>query len=200
MTSSLKRTAAAVLLAVLVTGCSLDGGPLRTRPAPPPVPSSDPVAAPLPQGRGGIPAGGLPDFGKVDGNDPAAVAEAALTTMWTVDTDIDTSLMDGERRAAPMFTARRAEGAAATTPRAQPGDLWNTWASHHAFTTVQARQSHEDGGPSDGPTTAYQRWAVTVTPRGRDSWTGPSEVHVALVVLLRDDTARPWRLDTLNLG
>ncbi|MFD8784459.1 hypothetical protein [Kitasatospora sp. NPDC059599] len=200
MTSSLKRTAAAALLAVLVTGCSLDGGPLRPRPVPPSSPTTAPVAAPLAPGRGGTPAAGLPDFGTVDGGDPAAVAKAALTAMWTVDTDIDASPMDAEKRAAPMFTARRADGAASMSPRAQPGNTWNTWASHHAFTTVRAQQSHEDGGPTDGPTTAYQRWVVTATPTGRDGWTGPPEVHVALVVLLRDDTARPWRLDTLNLG
>ncbi|MFJ8628530.1 hypothetical protein ACIRD3_37605 [Kitasatospora sp. NPDC093550] len=194
----LKRAAAAVLLAALVSGCSL-GSPLRPRPTPSSSTATAPVAAPLPPGRGGTPAAGLPDFGKVDGGDPAAVAKAALTAMWTVDTDIDASPMDAERRAVPMFTARRAEGAASMTPRAQPGNTWVTWASHHAFTTVQAQQSHEDGGPADGPTTAFQRWVVTVTPKGRDGWTGPPEIHIALVVLLRDDTAQPWRLDTLTL-
>ncbi|MQS16445.1 hypothetical protein F7Q99_30685 [Streptomyces kaniharaensis] len=198
MTAPLKRAAAAVLLAALVSSCSL-GHPLGSKPAPS-ITTTDPVAPPLPPGRTGTPAAGLPDFGKVDGTDPAAVAQAALTAMWTVDTDIDTSLMDAEKRATPMFTAQRASGAASMAPRAQPGNVWNTWASHHAFTTVQARQSHEDGGPTGSPTTAYQRWVITVTPKGRDGWTAQPEIHVALVVLLRDDTTQPWRLDTLTLG
>lgn len=55
-------------------------------------------------GASGTPAGALPNPDRVDGTDPQAVAAAAVTTMWTVDTAIDHSQRDADLRAAPYLS------------------------------------------------------------------------------------------------
>ncbi|MFF7995067.1 hypothetical protein ACFZDG_35520 [Kitasatospora xanthocidica] len=185
-----------LLLIALAVGCS--SGQTKPKPAPPT--ATDLVAAPIPAGREGSPKAALPDLGKVNGADPSAVAGAALATIWTIDTTLDASRYDAEKRAVQLYTPQRAAGLHEVSPRAVPGADWAVWAAHQAYTTVAVQQSHEDGGPEDGPTLLHQRWVVTVTPHGRDGWTGQAGLTIAFVTLTRADTTQPWRLDTLTIG
>jgi hypothetical protein len=191
-----RRLVGVLLLTALAVSCSSR----HTTPKPAPPTATNPVAAPIPAGREGIPKAGLPDLGKVDGADPAAVAGAALSTLWTIDTAIDTSRYDAEKRAAQLYTPEQAAGLTAASPRAVPGGDWALWAAHQAYTTVSVQQSHEDGAPEDGPTLVHQRWVVTATPHGRDGWTGQPELTTAFIILARADTTQPWRVDSLTVG
>lgn len=205
-------SAAAALTAVLAAGCAVfsDGGSQDAAPPKHPVPSGtgpypDPVrpseAAPLPSGKSGEPQGGVPSPGSVDGTNATAVSRAALTVLATYDTAIDASRNDAGRRAADAgwCTATYAGQLREAVSRSLPGADWETWASHRAYTKPRLTETEEAGRPSDTDTTAYRQWTITLTPTGRDGWTGSEEAHVAYAELTRTAASQPWRLNAVTI-
>lgn len=188
--------------ALVVAGCS--------DPEPPPVPttppaSTAPTAVPpnwtpenVPTGAPGTPAGGVPDPATVDDADPDAVAVAALTAMFSMDTAIDLSPSDADRRAIPWLSEAFADGVRAGSPSGGGAD-WIALTEHQGYTVVdQVFDVSEDGAPTDSDQHVYRIYQVTYTPTGRDGWTGEPVTYYYYLTLIRADTTQPWRLDLLS--
>jgi hypothetical protein len=145
-------------------------------------PSSFPSAtAPAPTG---TPHGGLPDPKTVDRSDATAVSRAAVQVMWTVDATIDRGQLDAYLRAEPYLSPKYADEVG-TQP---PGSIPSVWRDHRAYARVRlAAQAPEDGVGPDTATTAHRQWGITVTPTGRDGWTGSPVRATAFVALTRGD-------------
>lgn len=200
---------AAALTAATVTGCGAreTGESAPTVPATPPpaagatltaqaTPAPTVVQASLPPGQPGTPAGGLPGSRTLTSRDPDVVAVAGLTAYYSADTAIDRSPADPQRRALPWTAGQLAAGIAAYRPVAAPGATWNSWAAHRAHTTVTATRAYDDGAPADTASTAYRQFVVTITPHGRDHWTGPPVTHTDFVLMRR--TSSGWRIADLT--
>ncbi|MFJ2561317.1 MULTISPECIES: hypothetical protein [unclassified Streptomyces] len=147
------------------------------------------------------PKGGIPSPGGVDQADAGAISRAALTALMTYDTTVDSSRTEASLRTAAAGWCTASYGATlrATTSRSGTGAAWATWASHRAYTTVELTPADEAGRPADTATTAYRQWSMTVTPKGRDGWTGAPEQYAAFVELVRAAPGAPWRLNSLSL-
>ncbi|MFK0294850.1 hypothetical protein ACIQU6_30860 [Streptomyces sp. NPDC090442] len=203
---ALVLTAAAAAVALSACSSSSSGddaahpGPTPSRPAatgtgPYPEPPGTAVS-PMPSGKEGMPHGGIPSPGDVDQGDATAVAHAAITAMWTVDTTIDTTMQDAITRAVKARWCTPAYGRqlAEHQPHTGPGAAWIQWAQHRAYTTVSIKATDDAGRPADTATTAYRQMSITITPHGRDTWTGQPETHAAYAVLTRAAAGQPWRI------
>jgi len=206
-------TAAAVLLCVVLaaaaTGCAPTSRPVPAVTVPATVPATptratiEPTATasaftptPVPTGRAGIPAGGLPPASTLTSPNPDVVAEAGLTAYYRADTNLDLGPADTHRRALPWTTGQLAAGIRGDRPVTGPGAAWTTLATHHGYTTVTVIRAYDDGAPTDTQATAYRQFSVTTTPHGRDSWTGPPLTHTDYLTLTR--TASGWRVGGLQ--
>ncbi|WP_218058264.1 hypothetical protein [Streptomyces sp. Wb2n-11] len=147
------------------------------------------------------PKDGIPSPDDVDQKDAGAVSRAALQAMLTFDTTVDTGRTEASVRAADAgwCTPAYAAKLRSATSRSGPGAAWNSWATHRAYTTVELTPADEAGRPADTATTAYRQWAATITPRGRDRWTGEPEMLTAFVELTRSQAGAPWRVNSLSL-
>ncbi|GAA4140855.1 hypothetical protein [Actinomadura keratinilytica] len=184
-------TALAAALAVAATAC---GGQEPRRPvtaATTAAPSPTPTAC-RPTASAKTPEGGLPDPKDVDQRDATAVARAAVTVMWTVDSAIDRGQRDAYLRACPYLTP---DYAARVAAEQAVGPLPQQWRDHRAYAEVrlELRQPEGDLDP-DTPTMAYRQWQVTVTPTGRDEWKGRTVRAIAFVTLTRASPRDPWRV------
>jgi len=161
--------------------------------------SEEPPARP--SGSPGIPHGGIPKPGDVDEQSPDAVAKGALTAYFTYDTTLDTSRNDGGRRMADSgwCTDTYAQELRSAAARSAPGATWDEWSRHRAYTTVKPAPADEAGKPDDTATAAYRTLAVTITPHGRDGWTGTPEVDVAYVEMSRSAPDKGWRLSEVTM-
>jgi len=56
----------------------------------------------------------------------------------------------------------------------------------------------ESGGPVNTPLAAYVDDVATVTPLGRDGWSGPAEMWVEFVTLTRPSTSPGWLVSGLE--
>jgi hypothetical protein len=178
-------------------------------PEPPTAPTATALNAPtavppswtpenVPTGKPGTPAGGIPDPAAVDDADPDAVAVAALTGMFSMDTAIDLSPSDADRRAIPWLSEAFADGVRAGSPDGGGAD-WITLADHQGYTLVdQVLDVSEDGAPADSDQAAYRIYQVTYTPTGRDGWTGEQVTSSYYLTLTRADSTQPWRVDSLT--
>lgn len=146
------------------------------------IPPATSPAQPLPTGTPGMPAGAPPHPAAVDWASPSSVSAAAVRTMWTMDTAIDTSQYQAELRAAGYLTSGYLAQLRAARPVADPGEQWDTWAKHKAYTRVQLLAERGDV-PPDTATTAYRQWGITATVTGRDHWQGPKSTATVFVVL-----------------
>ncbi|MEU4924615.1 hypothetical protein AB0G29_35340 [Streptomyces parvus] len=147
------------------------------------------------------PHGGIPVPASVDQEDASAVARGALIALHTYDTDIDPGRQQAALRMAAVgwTTAAYAAQQRAAQPRGGNGAAWNEWTRHRAYTTATATPADEAGRPADTATTAYRQWTITITPHGRDGWTGEPEMSTAFVELSRPAAGKPWRLSALQV-
>lgn len=167
--------------------------PARTRPAgtAPTAPGLTPgLRTHTPPSPGRPP--GVPDPRAVDHTDATAVAEAALITMWTVDSATDHGQRDAYLRALPYLTdehAARVRADPATPP------LPDEWRRHRAYARVTVeRLPTEEGAPADTTTAIYRQWQITVRPTGRDGWRADPVTATAYTALQRRAAGRPWRI------
>lgn len=140
-----------------------------------------------------------PSLGDVDGNDPIAVAKAALVTAYTVDT----------ARSADAEAAVAAVHPWLTTPDDKEEydlddlvdefeDAWDTWVDHQAYVQVNyIDHGLDQGAPETTPTQSYIQLSVSATPLGRDGWTGKAETQIWYVELGRASAEEPWRVAAL---
>ncbi|MFE9685388.1 hypothetical protein [Streptomyces sp. NPDC006285] len=132
----------------------------------------------------------------VDRTDAEAVGRGALTALWTFDTTTDRGPHDAEVRAADAgwLTGEYAERLRARRPQPVLGAEWQTWADHHAHTTVVPESTPDAARPPDTDTEAWQQWTVTATPLGREQWTGEPVVVAVYVRLTRTAIDKPWQV------
>ncbi|MFE9338209.1 hypothetical protein [Streptomyces sp. NPDC007063] len=144
----------------------------------------------------GIPEGGVPKPGDVDGRDADEVAEGTLTAMWTHDTTVDDGPGDAARRTADAgwltrsYARQLADHRGGSAPDAQ----WRRWADHRAYTTVASERTEDAAKPPDTDTVAWRQLTVTTTPHGRDGWTRKPASVVAYVHLVRKSADAVWRV------
>ena len=182
----------AVVLLTTLAGCS--SGPQHTAAAKPPSSSGShtttpPTASASP--RPTAPARFVAP-GAIDQRDATAVSRAALTIMWSVDSIRDhKGQRDTYLRASTYLTPEYAARIRKTlTPQRPPG----LWKQHRAFSAVELVPiEDEDDGP-DTPTRAGRQWSLTITPTGRDGWTGETFTVLAFVDLTRPSLRHPWRI------
>lgn len=175
--------------------------PAASGTGPYPEPTDATEAAPRPTAPISAPHGGVPVPASVDQEDASAVARGALTALYTHDTAVDPGRQQAALRMAAVgwTTPAYAAQQRAAQPRSGGGAAWTEWTSHRAYTTVKATPADEAGRPADTATTAYRQWTITITPRGRDGWTGDPEASTAFVELVRPAAGQPWRLSALQI-
>ncbi len=159
-----------VFLLPVVVGC---GGGTGRAPAPAVFPAATAARTPPSQPQG----------------DPAAVCAAFATTIHTVDTAIDAGPGAAYYRARPYVTARLSQPINGVDVDAR----WAQWAAHRAATTVTATVLAAEA-PPDSLVDAYRAVRVTVTPRGVDGWTGPTQTRIVFCQLAADSGG--WRVDS----
>ncbi|GGV18324.1 hypothetical protein GCM10010260_67650 [Streptomyces filipinensis] len=151
--------------------------------------------APVPSGKALGPDAHVAHPGNVNGTDASVVAKAWAELAYSYDTKYDTSPHDAVLRASRWFTERKAADERQYQPASGPGVEWNTWAKHHAWTTVTVSSELEDDAPRDSKTVAYRSLVVRGTAHGRDGWTGTGPRLNAYVKLVRSVAGAPWRVD-----
>ncbi|MGW7002841.1 hypothetical protein ACWGCW_08430 [Streptomyces sp. NPDC054933] len=199
MTAAVRRlaaTAVATMALIATAGCSSGHSTAPTSPGPT---TALPSSQPLPSGKAGSPPVALPGPSSVNNQDPDAVSKAVVTVQWTVDTTIDSSQYQAELRSAPFLTADYLSALKSTPPLAAPGTQWSEWARHRAYTTVTARAEHDDQ-PADSAALARRQWGITVTPHGRDGWTGTPTTATVFVTMSRASSGSPWRVSAINVS
>jgi hypothetical protein len=205
MRTSPMRTVAAVVV-VSVTGLvALTGCGLRDHGESVGVPGSSPSAvpsvapkAPLPSGR---PLGAdarVPRPTGVDGTDATEVSEAWAQVAYGYDTKYDSGPHDALLRSARWFTAKKAAAERSYHPASGAGNDWNTWAGHHAWTTVDVTADDDGDGPTDTAVLAYRALFVEGTAHGRDGWTGTGPRANVYLKLTRTGPGRPWHVDEVT--
>ncbi|WDM12004.1 hypothetical protein J3S85_10945 [Streptomyces lavenduligriseus] len=202
-----RNRAVAVLLTsaaglALLAGCGLrdyredppggDGG----KPA---ASSSFTPKAPLPSGRGLDADAHVPAPPKADESDATAVAEAWARIAYSHDTAYDTSPHDAALRAARFLTPRGAAALREYRPVSGPGDQWNTWAGHRAWTTVDVEADLDGDAPPDAPREAYRALFVKGEAHGRDGWRGEGPRVNVFLKLTRVGPGRPWQVADVTL-
>ncbi len=199
-----------VVLAATASGCAPTPSHApavtvpATLPATPTIPATvEPTATasafaptPVPTGRPGVPAGGLPPAPTLTSPDPDVVAVVALTAYYRADTALDLGPTDTHRRALPWTTGQLAAGIRGDRPVTGPGAAWSALAAHHGYTTVTVTRAYDDGAPTDTSATVYRQFTVTATPRGRDGWSGSPATHTDYLTLTR--TGSGWRIAALR--
>ena len=121
-----------------------------------------------------------------------------LRALWTLDTTEDAGPFAAQVRASAYCTPDYATELRRSRPGSPPDGTWTLWASHRVATTVAIAASPESGGPVDTPTAAYVDDVATVTPLGRDGWSGPAETWVEFVTLTRSSTSAGWLVSGLE--
>ncbi|WP_328554024.1 MULTISPECIES: hypothetical protein [unclassified Streptomyces] len=179
-----------------LTGCGLrDHRDVVGAPgsSPSAVPSVAPKA-PIPSGR---PLGAdahVPSPSGVDGTDATEVSEAWAEVAYGYDTKYDYGPHDAVLRSARWFTASKAAAERSYHPASGPGEEWNTWAGHRAWTTVDVTADDDADGPADTAVLAYRALFVEGTAHGRDGWTGTGPRANVYLRLTRAGGGRPWHI------
>ncbi|MGW0708704.1 hypothetical protein ACWD4G_22610 [Streptomyces sp. NPDC002643] len=78
------------------------------------------------------------------------------------------------------------------------GALWNGWAGHWAWTTVEVGPDDDGDAPSDTQVVAYGALFVDGTAYGRDGWTGTGPQATVYVEPVRSARGEPRRKDDVR--
>lgn len=201
--------AATAAVVVVVAGCT-SSSPARTAstaPSPTPVGTTGapvPVVtgsmvAPPPEttGRPGVPRGA--PSAPVDTGDPTQVAARFAATTFIVDTAIDRSRFDAQRRSARWATP--AYATALTAPVPVTGDHeFTVLADHHGYTTVTVAANTDDGRPPDLLRSAARSFTVTPTAHGERGWTQAWPARTMYIFLTRAGASAPWQVNRVTFA
>ncbi|WP_346008609.1 hypothetical protein [Janibacter terrae] len=218
MSAKTLTATAALTLVLMATGCGDEPAPGTSTSIPAPTtsnapprgstpaqdstssttaPSSAPTAA---EGRAttppstakGTPRGHLPKPGSVDERNAAAVAAAYLQTTETIDTDVDTSRSDAQRRAARWLTPDLAREVAKGLPG---GAGWAQLTKKGAWTKAAVTDVTPSGGDPTKGLTTDRVLQVEVTTYGRSRKPlGDAVTTTTAVTLRRASESKPWRV------
>ncbi|MFM9807656.1 hypothetical protein ACKI1J_08010 [Streptomyces scabiei] len=155
--------------------------------------------APVPSGKPlGLDAH-VPVQKAVDDNDATAVSHAWAELAYSYDTKYDASPHDALLRATRWCTKRRAAIERSYRAASGPGEDWNVWSRHQAWTTVTVSVELEDDAPKDGARVAYRNLVVEGKARGRDGWNGRGPRLNAYLKLVRSASGEAWRVNDVNV-
>jgi hypothetical protein len=140
-----------------------------------------------------------PQPSQVDMQNPAAVSQAAVVTMWTSDTTKDPDANAAVVRAAPYLSDELVT-AARDASEVRPSQDWIELADHRGRTVVTAVPADEAGKPVNNQLAAYQTWQLTVDRVGADGWRGTPQTLTVFVTLARPAAGQPWRVTEYELG
>jgi hypothetical protein len=183
--------ATATLLLAALGGCA------NAAPEPVPAARADPSPAATGAPTAWVATGPAPALPTgVDSQDAAAVATAVAAITWTCDTRSDVSPTTASTRATPWLTPKYA--ALLATQRPSGGATWRELVQHDGKTVADVLDADDPTGPADSTTTSTRTRAITVTPTGRDGWTGPPVHVIATYTLIRADPAGPWAVSTVS--
>lgn len=154
--------------------------------------SAEGRAATPPSTAKGQPRGKLPKPGSVDQRNAAAVAAAYVQTTETIDTRIDTSHNDAQRRALRWIRDDLAKDLEGDLPG---GTGWADLKKRGAWTSVKVTDVTPAGGnPTEGLTTDRILQA-NVTTYGNDRKAiGKPTIRTTAVTLQRASATKPWRV------
>lgn len=213
-----KTSAASAVLAValLTTGCGTSSAPpAPTSTAAPTTSSSSPrgttaaktsttASATSTEGRPtakpakgtGTPRGPLPKTDSVNDRNAAAVAAAYVQTVETIDTRIDNSRSDAQRRAAHWLTPDLAKEVAKGLPG---GAGWAALAKKSAWTKATVTDVTPSGADPTKGLTADRVVQVEVTTYGRSRKPiGKPTTSTMTVALQRTTESKPWRVTDMQ--
>lgn len=144
----------------------------------------------------GGPRGPLPKPGSVDESNAAAVAAAYVQTVETVDTKVDASRSDAQRRAARWLTPDLAREVAGGLPG---GAGWNELTKRSAWTKASVTDVTPSGGDPTKGLTADRVLQVEVTTYGRGAKRlGKPVTSTTAVTLQRASDSKPWRVANMQ--
>ncbi|WP_191563320.1 hypothetical protein [Janibacter melonis] len=206
--AAITRAAAALLL----TACGDDPAPVaQTSAAAPSTSSTAPRGGPsssttstaaepegrptAPKGTPGRPRGGVVDPRDVDDAKASEVAQAYARTTSTIDTRIDRSYSDAQRRATRWLDPKIAKELEQDLP-ADPS--WSQLAKDQAWTTARTQDVSPDGSAPTG-LNASRVIEVTVTTKGAGGKSiGKPDTVTMLVDLARAGTTKPWLVTAVS--
>jgi hypothetical protein len=130
----------------------------------------------------------------VDMANPAAVGRACMKVYWGYNTVTDVSRWNAVLRSAVYYTPSYARVTRVIQPHPATDLQWRTWAAHRAVIAVVLARASDGTPPPNTPTRTYLEFSGILTPHGADHWTGPSQAHVAWLLLTRANTSSktPW--------
>ena len=152
---------------------------------PAPLPSAPP---PTRLATTGTPRGATTDT--VDTRNVDKVAEAFVTSAYTLDTRIDTNPQAGFARAAGWATADYRQYLV-TAPAGSAGAEWNDLAARQGWTTVTVAPVTVADKPADTAQATIRSFRVTVTRRGESGVLGTQE---RIVFVVCTSTSSGWRV------
>lgn len=219
VTTKTLTAAAALTAALLASGCgSTEAPPPQTSTAAPTISSAPPRGTNAPdttttttsttpssnttpsEGRAttepakatGTPRGPLPQVDRLDGRNAAAVAAAYVQTIETIDTRIDRSRSDAQRRAMRWLIPELANE---VENGLSGGAGWSTLTKKGAWTKATVTDVTPSGADPTKGLTADRVIQVEVTTYGRDHKTiGQPTTSTVAVTLQRATESKPWRV------
>lgn len=206
----LSRGAALAAAAAILAACGADPAPPATSTTQAPATSSTtprpessqssssgtsagrPTA---PTGRKGTPRGGLVDPKTVDETSASDVAQAYARTAWTIDTRIDKSHADAQRRAQPWLDAQLAKELTQPLPI---GTGWADLVKTKAWTTAKTEDVSPDGSAPTGLTATRVIQTTVTTKTASGKTIGKPEAITVLLDLTRTSDDKPWRVTKIS--
>lgn len=218
VTTKIVTVTAAMSLALLATGCGAnDAAPTptgatapKTSSVPPRGTSSTPTKTPTttstsstegrptaePAKGTGTPRGPLPKTDTVDERNAAAVAAAYVQTIETIDTRIDNSRSDAQRRAAHWLRPDLVDEVVKGLPS---GAGWGALAKKSAWTKAAVTDITPSGTDPRKGLIADRVVKVEVTTYGRDRKPiGKPTTSTEVVTLERATESKPWRVTDMQ--
>lgn len=187
--------------AVVLAGCS-SGSDDRSAPAPTSTPAraqqwspSDAPSAEATRPHATIPQTAPEQVVGVDRSDPAAVADAVVTTWFTWNTVVDAGPNDAAARTGALLTEDLRADLTGTAPISSPGGQWLEWAAAKAqvWPTVTPVANQ---GAKDTATTVHRMYQVEQTAVAPDnSVVGVATTQVAVLVVASGDQ---WSVDAVQ--
>lgn len=218
VTTKTLTAAAALTAALLASGCgSSEAPPPQTSTAAPTISSAPPRGTSEPtttsttsttpssnttpsEGRAttepakatGTPRGPLPEVDRLDGRNAAAVAAAYVQTIETIDTRVDRSRSDAQRRAVRWLIPELASEVENGLPG---GAGWSTLTKKDGWTKATVTDVTPSGADPTKGLTADRVIQVEVTTYGRGHKAiGQPTASTVAVTLQRATESKPWRV------
>lgn len=124
---------------------------------------------------------------------------AAVTVMTRMDTALDTSALDSQRRASWLMTTRLARQVQGGVERTG-GSRWDTAAAHRAWSTSALTSSGQGRDSQGTPTLTGGCLDARVTWHSESGWTQVDPVTTYCLTLSRADPSSAWAVANIAIN